>query len=287
METFLMTFTQKLFRKPSFTTSTFATTAALIFNLSAFSSPALAEEEQVIASSLENVYQAQINSYYSINGFYNFSANQGDQKHLTVIVDATDKIDKLIDNTQESAEKSPDTEAFGNVTDAWKKYQKILNLNIKEVKKTGYPDLRLAGDMATENMSLNRTLETLYSSLATMPSQKPNQATEISRKAGLNLALMMTKYSARTTSTVSQVYSGGDVEITIDTLATNFETHLNQLIEISKGNEQALDLLDSALTKWDFIKTSYINYNENRVNFIVNLYSKKIISDIDLALETL
>jgi len=58
-------------------------------------------------------------------------------------------------------------------------------------------------------------------------------------------------------------------------------------MKLSKGNEQALDLLDSALTKWDFIKSSYINYNENRVNFIVNLYSKKIISDIDLALETL
>ena len=63
-----------------------------------------------------------------------------------------------------------------------------------------------------------------------MPSQKPNQATEISRKAGLNLALMMTKYSARTTSTVNQVYSGGDMEITIDSLATDFEANLNQLM---------------------------------------------------------
>jgi len=287
METFLMTFTHKLFRKPSFTTSAFATTAALIFNISAFSSPVLAEETQTITSPLENVYQAQINSYYSINGFYNFSANQGDQKHLSVIVDATDKIDDLIEKVQESADKAPDTEAFENVTGAWKKYQKVLNLNIKEVNKTGYPDLRLAGDMATENISLNRTLQALYSSLATIPSQKPNQATEVSRQAGLSLALMMTKYSARTTSTVSQVYSGGDMEITIDTLATDFEVNLKQLMKLSEGNEQALDLLDSALTKWDFIKSSYINYNENRVNFIVNLYSKKIISDIDLALETL
>lgn len=282
-----MTFTSKLFRKPSYKTSTFAATAALILNLSAFSNPVFAKEAQAIASSLKNIYQVQINSYYSINGFYNFSANQGDQKHLTVIVDASDKIDELIAIVQKNAKKSADIEAFDNVSDAWEKYQQVLKLNIKEVKKTGYPDLRLAADMATANISLNRTLETLYNSLPTIASQKPNQTTEISRKAGLDLALMMTKYSARTTSTVSQVYAGGDIEITIDTLATNFEISLKQLIKLSEGNEPALDLLDSARTKWDFIKSSYMNYNENRVNFIVNLYSKKIISDIDLALDRL
>jgi hypothetical protein len=204
-----------------------------------------------------------------------------------VIVDATDKIDGLIEKIQKSGENASDPESFDNAANAWNKYQQVLNMNIKEVKKTGYPDLRLAADMATENISLNQTLDSLYSSLAKIPSIKPNQATEVSRKTGLNLALMMTKYSARTTSTVSQVYSGGDMEITIDSLAKQFESNLNQLISLSEGNEKALDLLDSALTKWDFIKSSYINYNENRVNFIVNLYSKKIISDIDLALETL
>jgi hypothetical protein len=278
--------TRKLFRKPSFSTSVFATTAALIFNLSTFSSP-LTAEEQTSEAPLGSIYQAQINSYYSINGFYNFSANQGDQKHLAVIVNATDKIDNLIGKVQESTKNSPNTEAFDNVSDAWKIYQKVLNLNIKIVKQTGYPDLRLAGDMATGNINLNKTLEDLYLSLASSPSQKPNQKTEVGRKAGINLALMMTKYSARTTSTVSQVYSGDDMEITIDTLAANFEANLNELIKLSKGKQQALDLLDSALTKWDFIKSSYINYNENRVNYIVNLYSKKIISDIDVALGVL
>jgi hypothetical protein len=281
-----MTFTHKLFRNPTFTTSAFAATAALILNLSFFSSH-ISAAEQATGSSLDNLYQAQINSYYSINGFYNFSANQGDQKHLAVIVDATDRINGLIEEVQKSGEKASDPEAFDNVANAWNKYQKVLNLNIKEVKNTGYPDLRLAGDMATENISLNKTLESLYNILEKLPSKKPNQATETSRKAGINLALMMTKYSARTTSTVSQVYSGGDMEITIDTLAKEFESNLSQLITLAKGNEKALDLLDSALTKWDFIKSSYINYNENRVNFIVNLYSKKIISDIDLALNTL
>ncbi len=281
METLLMTLTRNLFRSSYF--ATIAT--ALILSISMFSPNALSEEQE--GSTLGRIYLAQINSYYSINGFYNFSANQGDQKHLTVIVDSSNKIDELINTIQGEVNDSPDTDDFKEVSGAWKKYKKVLNQNIKEVKKTGYPDLRLAGDMATENIKLNSTLETLYNSLAGTPSNKPNKITEMSRKAGISLALMMTKYSARTTSTVSQVYSGGDTEITIDTLAAEFETILKELMNQTKGNEQALDLLDSALTKWDFIKSSYINYNENRVNFIVNLYSKKIISDIDLALESL
>jgi len=263
------------------------TAAALILNISAFSSNALGDEKA--SSTLGSIYHAQINSYYSINGFYNFSANQGDQKHLTVITDSSGKIDELINIIQGDFENSSksETEAFKNTNSAWKKYKKILNLNIKEVKSTGYPDLRLAGDMATENINLNESLKTLYSTLASDAANQPDNATKTSRKVGMTLALMMTKYSARSTSTVSQVYSGGDMEITIDSLAKEFEAGLNELAVLFKDNEQALDLLDSASTKWDFIKSSYINYNENRVNFIVNLYSKKIITDINSALQGL
>ena len=96
----------------------------------------------------------------------------------------------------------------------------------------------------------------------------------------------MTKYSARTTSTVSQMYAGGDVdkEVTIDSLAEEFGAQITELVTLAESNEVASKLLDSANTKWDFIKKSYVNYNENRVNFIVNLYSKKIINDIEEAL---
>jgi hypothetical protein len=50
---------------------------------------------------------------------------------------------------------------------------------------------------------------------------------------------------------------------------------------MTKGKNDALKLLDSAKTKWEFIRSSYINYNENRVNFVINLYSKKIIKNIE------
>jgi len=260
-------------------------TLALLTNLVSITN---AEESQSEKSPLEKVFQTQVNSYYSINGFYNFSANQGAQKDLGDINDALAVIEERMNELKGEAGQAGDTDSFKTATSAWKAYQKILNQNIREVQKTGYPDLRLAGDMAKQNIAFNTALTNLYNTMVEMSSKKPNHTTALSRSAATNLALMMTKYSARTTSTVSQVYAGedGDLEVTIDSLATEFSSQLQELLTSAKENKTANKLLDSANTKWDFIKSSYLNYNENRVNFIVNLYSKKIISDIDLALTT-
>lgn len=238
---------------------------------------------------LEKIYQSLIHSYYSINGFYNFSANQGAQKDLGDIKESLSMMEELLNGIQGEAGANETSDQFEHVASTWKAYQKVLKQNLKEVERTGYPDLRLAGDMATNNIALNSALSKLYDTIAASTSAKPSQATQLSRDTATNLALMMTKYSARTTSTVSQVYAGGDVdkEVTIDSLAAEFDNQLKELIKLAEGKETSYKLLDSAITKWDFIKNSYINYNENRVNFIVNLYSKKIITDIEQALESI
>lgn len=260
----------------------------LIFVL-LFTSTQTHAEDGVAPSALERIYQSQINSYYSINGFYNFSANQGAQKDLDDIKEALSVIGELINSLQSDTNDDKSNELYQEVAKTWKAYQKVLKQNVKEVEKTGYPDLRLAGDMAANNIALNTALSNLYTAMEASGQSKPNAVTQLSRKTATNLALMMTKYSARTTSTVSQVYAGGDVdkEVTIDSLATEFSSQMNKLMEIAKDNKSASKLIDSANTKWDFIKNSYVNYNENRVNFIVNLYSKKIITDIEQALEAM
>ena len=273
-----MFFTRKLIRRFLTTTGTLA----LAFNVST----AVQAEETDTYSPLEQVFKAQVNSYYSINGFYNFSANQGAQKDLSTIKESIDNLNNLIKSIQKGIDDDAEVTAYDAVTDDWSTYKEVLKQNIKEVEKTGYPDLRLAGDMAVGNIQLNKSLTSLYDTLLVSSKEKPERIKELSRKTATNLALMMTKYSARTTSTVSQVYADGDseTEVTIDSLASVFSDQLTELISLVEDDSKAHKLLDSAQTKWDFIKFSYINYNENRVNFIVNLYSKKIISDIDLAI---
>jgi len=241
--------------------------------------PAHAEDATDNDSSLEQAHQVIVNSYYSVNGFYNFSANQADKDQKAVIDDAIKAIDNYMAPLSDKLSNDPLSEQFATAADNWKTYKSILKQNVAEVVSTGYPDLRLAGDMADSNIAFNGTMQALYSGLR--EKEKPSELAETSRSAAKTLALMMTKYSARTTSTVSQVYSGGDAEITIDALASQFEALMGKLTALTTDNAIAIDLLDSAKTKWEFIKKSYINYNENRVNFIVNLYSKKIISDIE------
>ncbi|MFT6906970.1 MAG: hypothetical protein ACJAS1_003643 [Oleiphilaceae bacterium] len=235
-------------------------------------------------NSLENVFNAQINTYYSINGFYNFSANQGAQKDLVDINESIDQLKSMFTSLKADSNGTASEEQFDEVEAKWKAYEKLLKLNIKEVKRSGYPDLRLAGDMAGANIVLNNTLADFYKKLLANETNKPAKFTHLSREAAVNIGLMMTKYSARSTSTVSQVYADSTTEATIDTLANDFDKQLTNLMDLVKEQPTTFKLLDSAHTKWEFIKSSYINYNENRVNFIVNLYSKKIISDITEAL---
>lgn len=247
--------------------------------ISAFSLPLHAEESSREQSILKHIHQVIINSYYSVNGFYNFSANQADKEQKSILNESIASIDELMAELSNQLTDQANSDTFKSANNSWKSYKKVLKLNVSEVDSTGYPDLRLAGDMAESNIVFNDVMRSLY--LAISEVEQASELTETSRNSARILALMMTKYSARTTSTVSQVYSGGDAEITIDALATQFEALLGKLQDLSDGNAAAEAALDSAKTKWDFIKSSYINYNENRVNYIVNLYTKKIISDIE------
>lgn len=218
----------------------------------------------------DQAHRGIIESYYSINSFYNYSANMADKKHKQLIDQSLAELDQLMlalaqENTAASQE-------------AWQRYRALLVDNIEEVSATGYPDLRLAGDMAEANVALNKSLEQLYTEL--VKQSELDQGTASAHKASKTLALMMTKYSSRSTSTVSQLYLSDNAELTLDGLAADFEKQLKTLEHALGKNDEARTHLNAAQTKWDFIKDSYINYNENRVNFIVNLYSMKIIEDL-------
>jgi len=38
--------------------------------------------------------------------------------------------------------------------------------------------------------------------------------------------------------------------------------------------------LNDAAAKWQFIRGSYINYNENNVGFVIDRYSKRILESL-------
>jgi len=251
---------------------------ALLATTTSFTSVQAMEKEDALAA-VDKVYEATINSFYSINSFYNFSAHQADQEQKQQIQHTTGTVEDLVIDISSALGGSDLEGALSPVRDAWSKYEKSLNNNVRVVTRTGYTDLRLVGDLAANNIAFNDTLESIYSSLNESLGADVNQNTLELHKIGKAIALMMTKYSARSTSSVSQVYARENTDVTLDALAKDFTRDLDRLIAKTKS-EEALKLLDSAKTKWEFIEPSIVNYNENRVNFIVNLYSRKIIEDL-------
>ncbi|MCG8610128.1 MAG: hypothetical protein MI864_06285, partial [Pseudomonadales bacterium] len=100
-----------------------------------------------------------------------------------------------------------------------------------------------------------------------------------SRDLALLVAQMMTKYSARSSSSVAQTFQGGETDKTLDQLALDVDSVLTSL-EKSVTEPEAKKTLSGAQTKWKFIRNSYVNYNDNNVNYVVNLYSIRMIESL-------
>ncbi|UZE97732.1 hypothetical protein [Alkalimarinus alittae] len=238
-----------------------------------------AQENEEADNLLKALHQAQIQSYFTINAFYNFSANDGDKALLGDVNEAINEVNTVL-NTLESFNSveyiKPDITA---AAEKWQSYKTTLNTIINDILDQGYADLRLMSDLALQNQEFTDQLSTSYAKVESESGFKPEAIAEQSRQSAIMMAAMMTKYSARTTSNVSQIFQGSATEKTIDVLANDLDKKLNTLLSNSSGEQKKT--INSVLTKWDFIKGSYINYNEKNVNYVVNLYSKRIIDSLE------
>lgn len=86
-------------------------------------------------------------------------------------------------------------------------------------------------------------------------------------------------------------YFGGSIvqsdmpPVEIDKLANKFQAQLDQLNRHYARNAAVSALLREVVTKWTFIRSSFINYNENNVPFIVGRYNEQITEKLLLAYE--
>jgi hypothetical protein len=262
--------------------NTFFSLLALLAFIPANSS---ALEKDDAAVLLKGLQQAQIQSYFTINAFYNFSANDGDKALLMDVNEAINNVNSTL-NTLEAFNGLDEVKSeIEAANQSWQTHKTTLNTITNDILDQGYADLRLMSDLAIQNQEFENILANTYKKVKDDGSYTLNKVTEKSREAALLMASMMTKYSARTTSNVSQIFQGGDDEKTIDILAADLDKLLKDLLAASNADQKKS--IDSVLTKWDFIRNSYINYNEKNVNYVVNLYSKRIIdalgstSDLD------
>ena len=262
-------------------TTTYRHLAKTLFSVILLSviTSASAQENEEAATLLKGFHQAQIQSYFTINAFYNFSANDGDKALLSDVNEAINEVNSIL-NGLEAFESVEYIKADINAaSEKWQLYKTTLNTIINDILDQGYADLRLMSDLALQNQEFATQLATANEKVEKESGYAPDSVSSQSRKSALLMATMMTKYSARTTSNVSQIFQGSSTEKTIDILAADLDKQLQALLSSSSGERKAT--INGVLTKWDFIKSSYINYNEKNVNYVVNLYSKRIIDALE------
>ncbi len=255
-----------------------ANTLFSVILLSVFTS-ASAQENEEAASLLNDFHQAKIQAYFTINAFYNFSANDGDKAQLSDANEAISEVDSILNELEAFESVEYINNDIGVATEQWQLYKTTLNTIINDILDQGYADLRLVSDLALQGQEFAMQLTTSYEKVERESGYTPDSVTSQSRKSAVLMAVMMTKYSARSTSNISQVFQGSSTDKTIDVLADDLDKQLQTLLSSSTGEQK--NTISAVLTKWDFIKGSYINYNEKNVNYVVNLYSKRIINSLE------
>lgn len=255
--------------------------ALILLSLTAFG----AKAQDTGAEFLADLHDFRINNYLALDAFYAFSAN-GDTQTLNRIVGGIKASNNAMNSVIASTSGVLTEQQVESLNQEFDQFKDLMRGNINEVRDRGYPDLRLTADLANNASELNDLATELYSVAQDNSRAGADARIESARSAAVVMAQMMTRYSARTHSTVSQTFQGASDEGSLDQQALAFD---RLLVKIQSGNatDDVKAAIDDVSSKWQFIRGSYINYNENNVSFVIDRYSKGIIRELTATIELL
>lgn len=231
---------------------------------------------------LASLHQFRVSNFLALNSYYQFSVN-GDAAKLDEIVNSIKTADSEIKTVSDNSDGVLSKEQLAGLASEFQKFKDLMKQNITDVRKRGYPDLRLVSDMANQAQVLNTQSSELYTAALDKTKTTADSRVESARSAAVLMAQMMSKYSARSNSSVAQTFQGSESEAPLDQQAREFDRLLTQ---IKKGEPtgELKEYINSVSSKWMFIRGSFINYNEHNVPFIIDRYSKGILDSLNSAI---
>lgn len=232
---------------------------------------------------LANLHKFRVSSYMALDAYYRFSS-RADTLTLNEIVAGINSANDSMNTVVGSTEAILTPEQVEALNQKFDKFKNLMRDNIKVVRKNGYPDLRLMSDLANQAQAMNGTATELYQ--VAREDRQNNPRIAAARAAAVQMAQMMAKYSVRTNSSVAQTFQGSATENPLDVQAKQFDELLN-LARTGNSDDELKSTFNDISSKWQFIKGSYINYNENNVGFVIDRYSKGILEALDAAIELL
>ena len=231
---------------------------------------------------LSDLHNFRVSNYMALDAYYRFSGT-GDTGTLNEIVQGINSANDSIAGSDSGVLSAEEVEGLNQEFD---KFKNLMRDNINDVRNQGYPDLRLVSDMANQALTMNEKATELYKVAQESSQTETNQRVEAARSAAVKMAQMMAKYSVRTNSSVAQTFQGSSTETPLDEQARELDQLLASVIQ-GQGTPELKDALNDISAKWQFIRGSYINYNENNVGFVIDRYSKGILKGLATTIELL
>lgn len=252
--------------------------ALILLSFTAFGAKAQESGNEFLA----DLHDFRINNYLALDAFYAFSATS-DTELLNRVVVGINSANDAMNSVVGSNSGVLSDEQVEELNRSFDSFKDLMRSNINEVRDRGYPDLRLMAELANQGQSMNDSATELYDLARESSGTETNPQVESARSAAVLMAQMMARYAARTHSSVSQTFQGAANEVSLDQQALMFDELLAQARSGSATGELKT-ALDDVAAKWQFIRGSYINYNDNNVSFIIDRYSKGIIQGLDDAI---
>lgn len=235
---------------------------------------------------LDRFHHFRLRNFMALNHYYNYSMDP-DEELATEITDNMDRSRALLKEIGELAGESLTDSELEELRTAYADFESQMDTSIEDVRGSGYPDLRLLSNMANQAQNLSVLSEQLYNKVVGQETTPTATDLELAREASATMALMVTRYSARSSSSVSQIFQGADSDKSLDELARSFGSNLEKLRDQLGDSPEIADLLSDVNSKWRFIQGSYIEYDEENVAFVINRYSTSIVETLESVIKRL
>ncbi|MEX0603173.1 MAG: hypothetical protein WD623_01670 [Marinobacter sp.] len=240
-----------------------------------------ADESAILA----DLHSFRISNFVGLAAYYQFSAS-GDTVTLNGVVESVNSANSAMNALKENDSEVLSEDQLVGLSDEFDKYKELMKQNINDVRQQGYPDMRLMSEMANQAQALSNISTKLYTRAQESSQTDSDQRIEAARSAAVLMAQMMSKYSARSNSSVAQTFQGADTEVPLDAQAKNFDA-LMVILNAGTSDGDLKRTIDGVSSKWQFIRGSYVNYNDDNVPFIIDRYSKGILEGLRETIELL
>lgn len=234
---------------------------------------------------LADLHTFRISNYMALDAYYRFSGT-GATDTLNEIVAEINAANDAMNRLSQSTSGILSAEQIESLNQEFDRFKSLMRDNINDVRNTGYPDLRLVSDMANQALVMNNMATDLYTLAQDSSQTTTSPRVEAARLAAVKMAQMMAKYSVRSNLAASQTFQGASTETALDEQAREFDALLTQVTS-GPSEGELKSLLEDIDSKWQFIRGSYINYNENNVGFVIDRYSKRILDGLESTIELL